>query len=119
MDPKATWQLILASYESDDWVGLFEHAANLEEWLTKGGAVPSLDGRQVLVVALDWARRLAAHKHAEGVDPEGRGALYRGAAYCLPCLDDHFPHAWDGNPEPSDILQDSAPVKCCKCSRPV
>jgi hypothetical protein len=119
MKPAETWQNVVDAYASEDWIALFEQAANLHDWLTQGGSVPPLDGRQVLTLACDLAGRLAANKHAEAVDPEGRGVRYQGNAYCLSCLDDTHPHAWDSAPEPKDILQDEPPVKCCKCGRAV
>jgi hypothetical protein len=119
MDPQRTWQRVVDAYAAEDWAALFEHAANLHQWLTKGERVPPLDGRQVLMLACDLAGRLAANKHAEGVDPEGRGVRHQGHSYCLSCLDDHFPHAWDSNPEPQDIRRDDPPIRCCKCGRAV
>jgi hypothetical protein len=119
MNPETTWQRVVDAYAAEDWIAMFEHAACLHEWLTNGGFVPPLDDRQVLTLACDIAGRLAANKHAEGVDPEGRGVRYEGNSYCLACLDGTFPHAWDSTPEPNDIRKDDPPANCCKCSRPV
>jgi hypothetical protein len=119
MDPQRTWQLLCDAYAAEDWIALFEHAACLHEWLTKGGWVPRLDGRQVLVLTCDLAGRQAANKHADVMDPEGRGVRYQGNTFCLPCLDDHFPHAWDSSPEPCDLRTDEPPVSCIKCGRAV
>lgn len=40
MDPNACFSMILSSIASEEFVGAAQHAANLREWLVKGGFPP-------------------------------------------------------------------------------
>ena len=44
MDPQATWTMLLAAYQTNDWPLVEEAAEALLTWLARGGFPPALEG---------------------------------------------------------------------------
>lgn len=46
MDPNQTWQALADAFQEEDENAITEHAANLLEWLARGGFPPTITRHQ-------------------------------------------------------------------------